>query len=165
MKLPFNLIEWIQENKNLLKPPVGNKVLLESKDFIVMAVGGPNKRNDFHINKTEEIFFQLQGSINLKTINKNNLVEDISINPGELFLLPGGVPHCPQRPKGTIGIVIEKKREDEKDIFQWRCHNCHHVTYQEAVNVKDIEKDLPVVFSNYSEFKEGKNCSNCQTAL
>ena len=164
MKLPFNLIKWIQENKNLLKPPVGNKVLLESNDFIVMAVGGPNKRDDFHINKTEEIFFQLEGSIILKTINKDNVVEDILINPGELFLLPGGVPHCPQRPESTIGIVIEK-REDEKDIFQWRCHHCHHVTYQETISVKDIEKDLPVVFSNYSEFKKGKNCSNCQTTL
>ena len=117
MKLPFNLIEWIQENKNLLKPPVGNKVLLESNDFIVMAVGGYNKRDDFHINKTEEIFFQLEGSINLKTINKDNVVEDISINPGEIISAARRSSPLPAKTRRYDWYCHRKKKKMKKIYF------------------------------------------------
>ena len=42
---PFNLNEWLTSNRHLLKPPVANKNLyLESEDYIVMLVAGPNAR-------------------------------------------------------------------------------------------------------------------------
>ena len=54
---PFNLHKWIDENKALLQPPVGNKqIYVDNEDFIVMVVGGPNGRKDYHYEEGEELF-------------------------------------------------------------------------------------------------------------
>ena len=83
---PFNLKKWIDENRDLLKPPVGNKNLyVESGDYIVMIVGGPNSRKDYHYNETEELFYQLEGNIVVKTQQEGQLVE-YEIKEGEMFL-------------------------------------------------------------------------------
>ena len=38
---PFNLKKWIDEHRDLLKPPVGNQcVYKDAENFIVMVVGG-----------------------------------------------------------------------------------------------------------------------------
>ena len=43
----FNLKGWIDENRDKLKPPVGNQcVYKDAKNCIVMVVGGPNARKD-----------------------------------------------------------------------------------------------------------------------
>ena len=61
---PFNLTKWVEDNRDLLKPPVGNKNLYkEADDYIVMVVAGPNARKDYHYNETEELFYQLEGEI------------------------------------------------------------------------------------------------------
>ena len=61
---PFNLSNWIEQNRHLLVPPVGNKnIYVDSGDYIVMIVAGPNARKDYHYNETEELFYQLEGDI------------------------------------------------------------------------------------------------------
>ena len=116
----INFKKWIDDHRHLLKPPVGNKMVFEDhENFIVMVVGGPNARKDYHYNESEEFFHQLEGDITLKVIDNGKPV-DIPIREGEIFLLPPKVPHSPQRPANTVGLVIEKKRsEDDKDGLQW----------------------------------------------
>ena len=110
---PFNLNQWIDDNKHLLKPPVGNKNVYQyAGDFIVMVVGGPNSRKDFHYNNTEELFYQLEGDVSVK-IHEDGAIRTIPIKQGDIFLLPGKVPHSPQRGRNTVGLVIEKKRSPE----------------------------------------------------
>ena len=78
IKKPFNLQKWIDDNRHLLKPPVGNKNLyVESEDYIVMIVAGPNARKDYHYNETEELFYQIEGSIVVKTQQNGELVESL----------------------------------------------------------------------------------------
>ena len=73
---PFNLQQWIEENRDLLKPPIGNKNLyLESGDYIVMIVGGPNARKDFHFNETEELFYQIEGDVQVNVQMQGQVVE------------------------------------------------------------------------------------------
>lgn len=147
---PFNFKSWIEENRHLLKPPVANKVVYKDSNFIIQVVGGPNSRTDFHVNESDEFFYQLEGNIFLRTINEKGIFEDIHIKAGEIFLLPGGIPHSPQRSAGSIGLVIEKTR-DEKDVdgLQWYCSKCNKKLYEEYFHLTNIETQFPAVFERY----------------
>ena len=50
---PLNLPLWLRTHGELLKPPVNNFCLYAGADYVVMAVGGPNERRDYHVNETE----------------------------------------------------------------------------------------------------------------
>lgn len=162
---PFNLQKWIDENRSLLKPPVGNKcVYKDAENFIVMVVGGPNARKDYHFNETEELYFQIEGDIIVKIID-NGEFRDIPIRQGEMFLLPPRTPHSPQRGAGTIGLVIEKKRENEDDGFIWFCEKCGHKLYEETLHVDDIVQQLPPVMNRYWEDTMHRTCEKCGTVM
>lgn len=163
---PFNLMQWIDEHQDLLKPPVGNfQLYKEAGDFIVMVVGGPNSRKDFHFNETEELFYQLKGDIIVRIIEDGKIVP-IEIKEGSMFLLPARVPHSPQRGEGTVGLVIEKVRSEEmEDAFSWYCENCSHLLYEEFLPVKDIVKQLPPVMEAFYADLEKRTCKNCGSIM
>lgn len=162
---PINFKQWIDDNRHLLKPPVGNKCVWEDGDYIVMVVGGPNSRKDYHLNKTPEFFYQLEGDMILKVIDDGE-PKDISIKEGEIFLLPANVPHSPQRFSGTVGLVIETKRPDDMlDSLQWYCENCSALVYEESFHVSNIVTDLPVIFDKYYSDPELCTCKNCGTKM
>ncbi len=161
---PFNLKKWIDENRSLLKPPVGNQCIYkDAENFIVMVVGGPNARKDYHYNESEELYYQVEGNIELKIIDDGKQ-RTIPINEVDMFLLPPQTPHSPQRPANTVGLVIEKVREDEedeKDAFMWFCENCGNKLYEEFVFVKDIVKQLPPIMERFNSNKELHTCKKC----
>ena len=158
----FNFKAWIDENRHLLKPPVGNKCVFKDSTFVVMVVGGPNERTDFHVNETDEFFYQLEGSMNLRTLDNGEFV-DIPINEGEIYMLKAGTPHSPQRYENSVGLVVEKTRlPGEIDKLQWYCKNCCHKLYEEAFELKDIEKQFDGVFQRYYDSDHTK-CSKCGT--
>ncbi len=163
---PINFTKWIDENRHLLKPPVGNKCVYElADDFIVMVVGGPNARKDYHYNESEELYHQIEGNIVLKVIDDGKPV-DIPINEGEMFLLPPKVPHSPQRREGSIGLVIEKKREPkETDGLMWFCENCGEKLHDEYFHLEDIVKQLPPVMERFFSSEENRTCKNCGTVM
>lgn len=163
---PFNFKQWIDEHRHLLKPPVGNQqVYKDNKDYIVMVVGGPNARKDYHYNESEEFFYQIEGDITLKVI-EDGLPIDIAIKEGEIFLLPPKVPHSPQRKANTIGMVIERyRRPDEKDGFIWFCENCNNKLYEEYFDMTDIVKQLPVVMKTFYDSENLRTCKACGTVM
>lgn len=159
---PFHFQEWIDRHKKDLAPPVGNKRVFHESTFIVMVVGGPNERTDFHINQTDEFFYQLQGQMNLRIMEKNRF-KDIPINSGEIFMLPKGIPHSPQRSKDSIGLVVEKTRTPgDIDTLQWYCKQCCHLLYSESFYLEDIETQFKAVFDRYYNSLH-TTCSQCQT--
>jgi len=163
---PFNLQKWIDENRHLLKPPVGNQcVYKDAGDFIVMIVGGPNSRKDFHYNEGEELFYQLQGDVNVR-IQEDGKIVDIHIKEGDMFLLPGRTPHSPQRGADTVGLVLEIKRKTEVlDGFMWFCENCHHLLYEEYLHVSDIVAQLPPVMQRFYTDEHKRTCQQCGTVM
>ena len=165
MQMPINFKNWIDDNRHLLKPPVGNKVVYEDTEFIIMVVGGPNTRKDYHIDEGEEFFYQLEGGMVLR-IMKDGKPEDIKINEGEIFLLPPKVPHSPQRFKNTVGLVVERKRrEGELDAFQWYCDECSELLYEEYFQLTDIVKQLPPIFEGFWNNNTARSCKSCSAYL
>lgn len=167
MKAPFNLFKWIEENRDILKPPVGNKNLYkEAGDYIVMIVGGPNARKDYHYNETEELFFQLEGNITVK-IQEDGKSKDVHINEGDMFLLPAKVPHSPIRGENSVGLVIERVRKgtDFKDGLMWFCESCNHPLKSYKFKLENIEKDFLPRFKDFYSSEENRTCDNCGTVM
>jgi 3-hydroxyanthranilate 3,4-dioxygenase len=163
----FNLHKWIDEHRHLLKPPVGNDQLWkeENPDFIVMIVGGPNTRKDYHVDESEEFFYQVEGDITLKIVEVGEF-RDVHIREGDVFLLPPGIPHSPQRPVDTIGLVVERKRlEGELDGFVWYCDNCGEKLHEKFLQLTDITTQLKPIFEAFWGNEEERTCQNCGSIL
>ena len=164
---PFNLQKWIEDNKALLKPPVSNKNLyVESEDYIVMIVGGPNARKDYHYNETEELFYQLQGEITVY-IQEDGEKKAMKLSAGDMFLLPAKVPHSPSRTENSIGLVVERKRVGKEipDGLLWFCENCNHKLYEVYFELHDIEKDFLQHFNHFYQSETLRTCEKCGTVM
>ena len=158
----FNLQAWIEAHRHLLKPPVGNKCIVDG-DFIVMIVGGPNQRTDYHWEEGPEFFYQLEGEMVLK-VQEDGKARDIPIKAGEMFYLPPRIPHSPQRMPGSIGLVIERKRlPHEDDALMWFCVSCNHKLYEEFFHLVDIEQDFFRVFEAFYSDDLLRTCAQCGT--
>lgn len=163
--LPFNLRDWIDTNRESLKPPVCNRELYVGSEFIVMVVGGPNSRKDYHYDVGPELFHQIEGDMLLKTMQDGKSV-DIRIREGDIFLLPPGVPHSPQRFADTVGLVVERQRKpDELDGFMWFCENCGNKLHEKFLHVGDIVSDLPPIFDRFWSDISARTCSDCGAVL
>ncbi|HVI09733.1 MAG TPA: 3-hydroxyanthranilate 3,4-dioxygenase [Candidatus Binatia bacterium] len=161
----FNFQSWIEENKDKLKPPVGNAQVWEDGEMMVTVVGGPNQRRDYHDDPTEEFFYQLKGNISLRIMEAPGKPPiEIPIKEGEIFLLPKHLRHSPQRPTDTIGVVIEVPRpEDSIDAFEWYCPKCHQLVHRAEVRLKSIVKDLPPIFEKFYGDETLRKCRHCGT--
>ncbi|KPM33015.1 3-hydroxyanthranilate 3,4-dioxygenase [Croceitalea dokdonensis DOKDO 023] len=164
---PFNLNQWIDEHRHLLKPPVGNKNLYkDAGDYIVMIVAGPNARKDYHYNETEELFYQLEGHIEVH-VQENGQKKTMKLGPGDMYLHPAKIPHSPVRHKGSIGLVIERKRNhmNVDDGLLWFCDNCNHKLYEAYFTLNDIEKDFLAHFKHFYSSQELRTCAKCGTEM
>ena len=161
----LNLERWLEEHRHLLKPPVGNKRIFPQGEFIIMAVGGPNSRKDYHVDPAEEVFYQLEGDMLLKTVQDGRIV-DVPIRQGEMLLLPPRIPHSPQRYAGTVGLVIERERRlGELDALQWYCERCDQLLYEETFQLTDIETQFPPVFARFFGDLAARSCKRCGTVM
>ncbi len=162
MFAPINLWKFIEENKDQLKPPVNNKVIWKDAELMVMVLGGPNKRRDFHVDPSEEIFFQLKGDCYVEIINQEGKREVITVREGEMFLLPANVPHSPHRVADTIGIVIERNRaQGELEDFVWFCDQCDHEMHRVTVQLTNIETQVKQAIEGFNGSLELRSCKNC----
>ena len=159
---PFNFQKWVAEHADLLRPPVGNQLLHKEGDMIVMVVGGPNQRADYHDDPVEEFFYQLKGDMLLKVVDDGEHY-DIPIREGDVFLLPAHVRHSPQRPQeGSIGLVIEPERpEGALDAIEWYCFNCQALVHRAEIDLESIVDDLPPIYNAFYEQTELRKCPEC----
>ena len=164
---PFNLQKWIEVHRDELKPPVGNRNLYkEAGDYIVMIVAGPNARKDYHYNETEELFYQLEGTIEVH-IQESGEKKTFTLGPGDMYLHPAKIPHSPVRHPGSIGLVVERRREhlNLKDGLLWYCDQCNHKLYEVYFTLNDIEKDFLPHFEHFYNSEDLRTCDNCGTIM
>ena len=162
---PINFKKWIDENRHLLKPPVGNQVVYKDSEFIIMVVGGPNARKEFHYNEGEEFFYQIEGDMQLP-IRENGKTRVIDIKEGEIFLLPGKVEHSPQRFPNTVGLVIERVRTgNESDACTWYCESCDAELYRAQFHLNDIVTELPVLMQQFYDSIDLRTCKKCGSVM
>jgi 3-hydroxyanthranilate 3,4-dioxygenase len=158
---PFNLLAWVEEHRHLLKPPVGNAAIWNS-NFLVMVVGGPNQRTDYHINPGEELFYQIEGDIVLKVIDEGR-PRDIPIRQGEIFLLPARMPHSPQRPANTVGLVVEQpKAFVENHHLRWYCQTCGGVLHDTEFQPVDLGKQIKAMIEQFKGSEDLRTCKACK---
>ncbi|MFQ5589792.1 MAG: 3-hydroxyanthranilate 3,4-dioxygenase [Phycisphaerae bacterium] len=161
----FNLKGWIEEHRHLLKPPVGNAIVWQDTDLMVMIVGGPNVRRDYHINPTEEFFYQLEGDISVK-VRENGRSVNIPIRQGDVLLLPPLVPHSPQRPANTIGMVVERRRpEGQNDHIRWYCEKCGEIVHDAQFHLTNLATQIKPVIEEFFSSEELRKCSKCGTIM
>ena len=161
----INFRRWIDEHRHLLKPPVGNKVVYRDTEFIIMVVGGPNSRKDYHVDPAEEFFYQLEGEMVLRVV-EDGRQRDIPLHAGDILLLPPNVPHSPQRMENSIGLVVERRRRPgELDGLQWYCENCDALLYEERFALTDIETQFPPVFARFFGNESLRTCKRCGTVM
>ncbi|KAL1690444.1 3-hydroxyanthranilic acid dioxygenase [Schizophyllum commune] len=162
---PLNFKAWLAENGDRLQPPVNNFCLYRGGDFIVMVVGGPNERNDYHVNETEEWFYQHKGAMLLRVVDEGKF-RDIHIEEGSMFLLPANTPHNPVRFANTIGLVLERERpEGSIDRLRWYCKNPEHaeptIIYEESMHVTDLGTQLAPVIRRWQAEEGLRKCKVC----
>lgn len=164
---PVNLKRWIEENRHLLKPPVGNKCVYEDENFIIMVVGGPNKRKDYHVNETGEFFYQVEGDITVGIIDpETGTPRDVILREGEMFLLPPKVPHSPRRPRGTVGVVVEIQRAAHMiDKLQWYSDDTHELVYEATFRLKNIQEDLKRIMDDFWSNPELRRCKSTGSVI
>lgn len=165
---PMDFAKWIEDNKDDLKPPVSNKQLFtDSEDVILFVSGGPNTRNDYHVNATEELFYQLKGDIAVRVRPLDGSPpRDVVVKEGEMWLLPRWVPHRPQRPEGTVGLIVEFPRGEHEDALRWYCDNCDELVHEAKWKLKKIDEDLAVIMEDFwGGPEERRTCKKCGTVI
>ncbi len=161
---PFSLMQWIDDHRVDLTPPVANKQVFREADMIIMMVGGGNERNDFHEDPREEFFYQVKGDMNLWLWPEEGEPPfEMPIREGEIYLLPPNLTHSPQRPDpDSIGLVVEYQRPvGELDAFEWPCPNCHRLVHRVELQVQAIDHDLPPLFAAFHSDENARTCAHC----
>jgi len=158
----FNLKRWIDEHRELLRPPIGAEMIWKDSQFMVMIIGGPNARRDFHINPGDEFFYQLEGNIVLEYIDRDGKRQRETIREGDVLLLPARTPHSAQRPAHSVGLVVERLREpSEAESYAWHCERCDQKLYELTRGETDLLEDLRRVAAEFNASKSLRTCNAC----
>ncbi|KAL1417216.1 hypothetical protein MTO96_027096 [Rhipicephalus appendiculatus] len=151
----YNVDQWVEDNKAFFLPPICNKMMHSDGQLKVFYVGGPNVRPDYHLEEGEEFFYMLRGDMLLKVV-EHGKKKDVVIREGEVFLLPGRIPHSPQRRANTVGLVIERERtKQELDCMRFYTDDsCQEILYERWLQCDDLTQKLANLLNEFMASEE-----------
>jgi len=149
---------WLEENSKFFLPPVCNK-MMHNTQLKVFFVGGPNQRKDFHLEEGEELFYMRKGNMELPIL-ENGKIKTVKIREGDVFLLPGKIPHSPQREENTVGLVIERERmNSETDGLRYFIGDTTDILFERWFYCEDLGSQLKPIIDEFfasEEYKTGE---------
>jgi len=164
--LPFNLDGWIAQNMTGDQGTVGNKEVFKQSDFIFQIIKGPNRRNDYHIDPYDEIFFQLRGTAFVRYREPDGTPKLATIKQGDVLLIAAFTPHSPLRPPDTVGLVVERPRApQELDGVAWYCEGCGKLLEEVWIACQDIEQQLKPTLDAFNADPARRTCRHCGALL
>jgi len=146
---------WLEENSKFFLPPVCNK-MMHNDQLKVFFVGGPNQRKDFHLEEGEELFYMRKGNMELPILEQG-AIRTVKIREGDVFLLPGRIPHSPQREADTVGLVVERERlETETDGLRYFVGESTDILFERWFHCEDLGSQLKPIIDEYFASEEHK---------
>jgi 3-hydroxyanthranilate 3,4-dioxygenase len=157
-----DLWQWIERNRDKFQTPSGARLLFEDSEFVVLVIQGPNDRSDFHVDPSDELFYQIKGDIWVETVGDDGKRQRHDVKEGQLLLVPHLVPHSPQRPAGTTGFVVERKRRpDESESFVWFCEKCGAELNRIDKRVSELTRQINQVIRDFKASSDLHRCQRC----
>lgn len=164
--LPFNLAAWIGKEMAGDQGSVGNKEVFRESDFIFQIIKGPNRRNDFHIDPYDEIFYQLEGTAFVMYRDVQDREQVATLHAGDVLLIAASTPHSPRRPPNSTGLVVERPRAPgELDGLLWYCEGCGQMLEQLWLPCQDIEVQLKAALDAFNGDLARRTCKACGAVL
>ena len=151
----LNFNAWVDEHGPSLKPPVANKEMFPGhEDFIVMVVGGPNQRTDFHVDPYEEVFYQVRGNMHVNVMTPDGPARVDIREENDRYILYADLPGVK---KDDLNVEIEgdqltlratreqRAKEEGKSLHSERYQQIEYFrsfSIGDAVNPDGIEGSL-----------------------
>jgi 3-hydroxyanthranilate 3,4-dioxygenase len=155
---PVDLARWISDNRVAIDAGTAGPVL--DGELRVLVVIGRGPRLDYHVNTVAELFYQVEGDIAVG-LREGDGVRTVTVRSGEVWVAPAGVPHAPQRPVGTIGLVVERARAaGSAESFRWYCDTCGAVVHEIVMDRVD-PRELRAGVASFYDDPVARTCRAC----
>ncbi|WP_428265986.1 3-hydroxyanthranilate 3,4-dioxygenase [Haliangium sp.] len=163
IRMPVDVSGWVEAS--LARPTAAflHHELFWDQGFIVKLFDGPtpDQRSDFHINTSPEFFYQLRGDMFCR-LREHGRVVDVTVKPGEMFVIPALVPHLNRRAPGSLGLVIHQQRQPgAKDAVAWYCDECGHQLHRVDYDFEDLLAQLPPLVRAFLADDDKRTCGRC----
>lgn len=106
----------LAEKFNLFDDVWSPKILAEANEQWVKIAKGAGKLVWHSHDCEDELFIVFKGKLTLLIKPDNGETEAVTLSPGEMFIVPRGMPHCPEADEETHFMMLEPKSTQHTGI-------------------------------------------------
>lgn len=143
------------------------RVLWQQNESLAFVARGRDYRSEFHINPSDELMYQIAGTMRLHYRTPDGKEEVAVLDAGSVIFTPAGTPHSPRFPGDAYALIVERRRRPgEVDRFQWYCAACDALIHEERFVVEDYRAD-PVsrAYRNFYDSERARTCARCREVM